>query len=152
MASLLWAPFRAYAAASRARPLVMAVATAGVQSCAADAIAQLVVEKRDRLDPRRNALFVSFGLLYVGGFQYWLYSIKFVQWNSFFLKFDRTPLGAAPAKALVDQLLHVPALYFPTFYAFKALQEGRPLLGDESSALSRYRTEVRLPACVDGNP
>ena len=59
----------AYSAAARARPVATAVSTAGVQTWMADGIAQLVVEKRETLDQRRSALFATFGVMYVGGFQ-----------------------------------------------------------------------------------
>jgi hypothetical protein len=38
--------------------------------------------------------------------------------------YTHTHTGAPISRALVDQLVHVPAVYFPSFYAFKAVVEG----------------------------
>jgi protein Mpv17 len=133
---------RAYSQAARARPLATAIVTAGLQTWAADGIAQLVVERRTRLDLRRSALFAGFGVMYIGGFQYFLYSVAFVRFTTFFERVGTvTRLGQHVARALIDQLGHVPTIYFPSFYALKAVAEGRPLIRGECSAASLYRKE-----------
>ena len=78
-------------------PFATGVITAGVQTTAADAFAQLVVEKREKIDWRRNAIFTGFGIFYVGGFQYYLYSVKFKQWCGWITK-SSGHIGAAPVK------------------------------------------------------
>ena len=37
-----------------------------------DALTQLAIERRERLDARRLAFFTAFGFAYLGGFQYWI--------------------------------------------------------------------------------
>jgi hypothetical protein len=39
-----------------------------------------VVEGREEMDWTRHAVFCTFGFAYLGGFQYWLYNVKFAQW------------------------------------------------------------------------
>ena len=46
-----------------------------------------VIERREEFDFTRHAAFCAFGFAYLGGFQYWLYNIKFTQ------------VGAAPGAA-----------------------------------------------------
>ena len=38
-----------------------------------------VIERREDFDFTRHAAFCAFGFAYLGGFQYWLYNIKFTQ-------------------------------------------------------------------------
>jgi hypothetical protein len=61
-----------------------------------------IVEGRKEVDWTRNAAFTIFGFAYLGGFQYWLYNVKFTQLCA--------PLtarvghkGVAPIKTLLDQ-------------------------------------------------
>jgi hypothetical protein len=79
---------------------------------------------------------------HASGFQYLLYSVAFVRWSRFFETVgSASGLGAPVTRALVDQLGHVPAIYFPSFYALKAVVEGRPLAGGDEGAIGRYRAE-----------
>ena len=38
-----------------------------------------VIEGREEMDWKRHSIFVTFGFLYLGGFQYYLYNVKFSQ-------------------------------------------------------------------------
>lgn len=38
-----------------------------------------VIERRENMDWTRHAVFCTFGFAYLGGFQYYLYNIKFTQ-------------------------------------------------------------------------
>jgi len=38
-----------------------------------------VIEKREDIDWKRHFVFVTFGFVYLGGFQYYLYNVKFTQ-------------------------------------------------------------------------
>ena len=42
----------------------------GVKTCVADILVQTQYEKRETIDWRRNFVFSSFGLCYLGAFQY----------------------------------------------------------------------------------
>ena len=59
-------PIRAYAAASRAAPFSVAFATCALKGSASDTIAQLQVEKKERMDLRRNLAFAVFSGAYLG--------------------------------------------------------------------------------------
>ena len=49
----------------------------GVKTCVADILVQKTYEQRETIDWRRNFVFSSFGLCYLGAFQYVQYSIWF---------------------------------------------------------------------------
>ena len=90
-------------------------------------------------------MFTTFGFFYLGGFQYYLYNVKFAQWCGTITRMSGH-LGSAPFKTFLDQFIHHPFIYFPTFYALKATIEQRPLLEGADSALARYRSEI-LQSC-----
>jgi hypothetical protein len=131
----------AYGSVAKASPFVTGFATTGLKTTAADIFAQKVVEKKEEIDWRRNAMFTTFGFLYLGGFQYYLYNVKFAQWCGAITRMSGH-LGSAPFKTFLDQFIHHPLLYFPTFYALKATIEQRPLIEGADSALARYRSEI----------
>ena len=130
-----------YASLAAQAPFPTGFITTGIKTTSADLFAQLVVEKREKVDWRRNALFTTFGFCYLGGFQYWLYNVQFTKWCGFITK-NAGHLGSAPVKTFIDQFLHHPMMYFPVFYSLKATVEGRPLIEGPDSALSRYRAEA----------
>jgi hypothetical protein len=131
----------AYGSIAKTSPFLTGFITTGLKTTAADAFAQKIVEKREEIDWRRNAMFTTFGFFYLGGFQYYLYNIKFAQWCGTITRMSGH-LGSAPFKTFLDQFIHHPLLYFPTFYALKAAVEQRPLLDGKDSALERYKAEI----------
>jgi len=115
-----------YDATARQWPLTTGIVTTVIKTSAADLIAQKVVERREKVDWRRQGLFAFFGITYLGGFQYYLY-------NSFFSSICKPitnvvgHLGVAPVKVFIDQCIHHPFCYFPCFYSLKGLVEGRTI-------------------------
>ena len=55
------------------QPLAFGIAVSALKTSAADALAQLRLEQRQRMDWRRNGLFFAWGALYLGGVQYFIY-------------------------------------------------------------------------------
>lgn len=68
-----------YNATALAHPVTTGVVTTGLKTSAADLFAQKVVERREEMDWARHAVFCTFGFAYLGGFQYYLYNVKFSQ-------------------------------------------------------------------------
>ena len=131
----------AYNSMAKISPFTTGFLTTGLKTTAADAFAQKVIEKRQDIDWRRNAMFTTFGFFYLGGFQYYLYNVKFVQWAPMF-KRNFGHYGSAMIQVFLDQFVHHPLLYFPTFYALKATIEQRPLIEGRNSAVTRYQAEI----------
>ncbi|GBG00328.1 hypothetical protein Rsub_13098 [Raphidocelis subcapitata] len=130
---------RAYNAHAQRRPFAVGTVTTVVKTSAADAFAQLVLEDTPPadFDWKRHGLFCGFGLVYLGGFQYYLYNHLFVRWCA--------PItaavghkGAAPVKTFIDQAIHHPFCYFPVFYGLKGAVEGRPL----ASTWGKYKADL----------
>ena len=91
----------------------------------------MVAEKRkfDEIDWKRNGIFVVFGFAYLGGFQWWLMVTKYRQWFptmdrfaklSFAAKLkDKAGLLDAAKMVVFDVVVHLPMIYFPTYYTVK---------------------------------
>lgn len=126
-----------YNRTAEASPLLTGIITSGLKTSAADLFAQKVIEKKKEIDWTRHAVFCSFGFAYLGGFQYYLYNVKFTQWcGPLTQRFGHR--GTAPIKVFIDQAIHHPFLYFPVFFSMKAVVSGKPL----SSAVEKYKSEI----------
>jgi len=135
------APFcsvgRWYNETAKRHRLSTGIWTSGLKTGAADAFAQKVLEGREEMDWKRHATFCTFGFLYLGGFQYWLYNVKFTQWcGPITARFGHK--ASAPIKTFIDQALHHPFVYFPVFYGIKASVSGKPM----SYAVDKYKSEI----------
>ena len=138
---LALAPFASlgtwYNNTAKAHPLATGIWTSGLKTSAADLFAQKVIEGKKEIDWTRHAVFCTFGFAYLGGLQYWLYNVKFTQWcGPITAKFGHK--ASAPIKTFIDQAIHHPFLYFPTFYAIKAKVSGQPM----SYAVNKYKSEI----------
>ena len=100
------------------RPLAFAVGISCVKAVAADAFAQCVVEGH-ALDPQRAAVFAIFGAMYCGAVQHGVYFIALPACAR--LLGASTKMAKAATQLALDQGLHSPLLYFPSFYATQAL-------------------------------
>ena len=96
------------------------------------------------IDWRRNMVFTAFGCVFLGGVQYWVYSIKFQQWFPHAGAFaaasmrnklkDRAGQWALLQQIAFDNILFNPFIYLPVFYTFKAsIQRGGDVPGDEGA-------------------
>lgn len=126
-----------YNSAAKAHPVITGVVTSGVKTTVADMFAQKVVEQRDEIDWKRNLVFTLFGYTYLGGFQYYLFNVKFSQWCAPITRLVGHR-GVAPVKTALDQFVHHPFMYFPAFFSMKTALEGKPM----SHAVERYKAEA----------
>ena len=127
----------------KAQPFVFNLGVAAAKTSAADLMTQTVVEKKsfpNGIDWKRNASFTVFGLPYLGGFQYWLQVNMFrkmfvgtalfarsrrcpawTRWQ----KWSTPPLSVIAKQIAFDIAIHMPFMYFPTFYCVKELVRAR---------------------------
>jgi hypothetical protein len=117
-------------------PFYFQLGIATVKTSAADLLAQVVGEQKsfDEIDWKRNGVFVVFGFAYLGCFQWYLMVNKYRQWFptmdrfaklSFAAKLkDRAGLLDAAKMVLFDVTIHLPVMYFPTYYAVKEFVGG----------------------------
>lgn len=118
-------------------PFVFQLGVATCKTSAADLLAQMVAEKKslNEVDWKRNFIFVVFGFAYLGVFQYWLMMNKFRQWFPTMDRFAKLPFaeklkdkaGILDAAKMVvfDVTVHLPMIYFPTYYTVKEFVGGK---------------------------
>jgi Mpv17 / PMP22 family len=106
------------------------------KTAVADLMVQMVAEGKSltEVDWKRNGIFVVFGFAYLGGFQWFLMVHKYRQWFPTMDKFAKMsfaeklkyPAGILDAGKMVlfDIFVHLPLLYFPTYYSVKEFVGG----------------------------
>mgnify|MGYP006191179741 CR=1 FL=1 len=136
----------------KAQPFVFNLGVAACKTSAADLLTQTVVEKKafpGDVDWRRNGAFTCFGFAYLGGFQYWLQVTMFRRLFAGMDKVAEMPLS----KKLVDPFalsvigkqiafdvaIHMPFMYFPTFYVVKQAVQGPPGGNVVVDGLTKYK-------------
>jgi hypothetical protein len=130
-------------------PFIFGVGLTAAKTAGVDVAVQSLAEKKSAIDWRRTSIFLTFGVVYLGAWQYCLF-VKIM---------PRLVPGAAAfaAKSVRDKLqdghglrglllqtvvengINNPLLYFPIFYTIKEyLEHGRPQDG-----LHKYRLHWR---------
>jgi len=121
---------------TKENPFLFQLGVATAKTSAADLMVQTVVERKkwDEIDWTRNGIFVLFGFTYLGGFQYWIMINKYRQWFPTMDRFGKLPLkdkikdtaGILDAIKMVcfDVFVHLPWMYFPSYYACKEIVSG----------------------------
>jgi len=117
-------------------PFIFQLGIATAKTSAADLIVQTVVERKTlgEVDWKRNGIFVVFGFVYLGGFQYWIMVSKYRQWFPTMDRFGKLPLAEkikdtagildAIKMVLFDVTIHLPLMYFPSYYVTKEFVSG----------------------------
>lgn len=123
-------------AIAKEHPFLFQLGVATVKTSGADLMAQVVAEGKslDEVDWKRNGIFVVFGFAYLGGFQYYLMVNKYRQWFPTMDRFaklsfaeklkDTAGILDAGKMVLFDVIVHLPMMYFPTYYAVKEFVGG----------------------------
>ena len=126
----------AFARLGQKFPFAFNLGVATTKTSAADVLTQTVVERKSfgDIDWKRNASFAVFGFAYLGGFQYWLQVNMFSRWFAGAREFtelsfraklkDTAGLVTTGKQIAFDILLHMPFMYFPTFYCVKEAVQG----------------------------
>jgi hypothetical protein len=117
-------------------PFAFQMIVATGKTMAADLMTQTVAERKslDEIDWKRNGIFVVFGFVYLGGFQWWLMVHKYRQWFPTMDRFAKLPFAEklkdtaglieAAKMVIFDITIHLPLLYFPTYYTVKEFVGG----------------------------
>lgn len=116
---------------AKEHPFAFQLAIATGKTSAADLMCQMVAERKslNEVDWKRNAVFVVFGFAYLGCFQYYIQVTKYRQWFPTMDRFAKLPFAEklkdtagildAAKMVLFDVVVHLPLMYFPTYYAVK---------------------------------
>lgn len=136
----------ALARLARTHPFKFGMAFSSFKTTFCDFMVQKYVEKREEVDFRRLGFFFAFGLGYLGGVQYSIYVPIFGRLFPGAAGFAAKPIAekmadvagqrAVVAQVFLDQFVHHPIIYFPTFYACKEILAG----GSASDGLRKYAT------------
>ena len=117
-------------------PFAFQLMVATGKTSAADLMCQVVAERKkwEEIDWKRNGIFVVFGFAYLGGFQYWLMVTKYRQWFPTMDRFAKMSVaeklkdtaGILDALKMIvfDLTVHLPIIYFPTYYTVKEFVGG----------------------------
>jgi len=98
-----------------------------LKTSTADLLVQKIVEKKESINLKRNALFTFFGFSYLGSWQYYLY-------NHLLERNFKSPI----TKVFIDQCIHHPFLYFPVFYTLKSIVYDQEL----RTAFQEYKNNI----------
>jgi hypothetical protein len=135
-------------------PLAFGVGISAAKTSLGDYIAQIHLEKKQHLDLRRSAVFFAWGAFYLGGVQYFVYSVLFPRVlfpsaASFVAKpvsqrlADRAGQLVVLKQVVLDQFVHHPFMLFPCFYVVKEFIEvGAMKAGTMQDALGKYRANI----------
>jgi len=151
-AALVRGVLPAIASVGRKHPCLFGCAVTTLKTASADIFTQKVIQKKPTVDLKRVGLFATFGLLYMGAFQYGLYNFAYTRMFPAAANFASYPLrqkltdgrGAAAVcgKVAFDQFVHWPFLAFPCFYTTKhAIEHGEV---HPRSAIKAYRGNMWL--------
>ena len=142
------------AALPRTRPFASGVAISCVKTVAADAMAQIYIERREKLDRRRSAIFAAWGACYLGGVQYFIYvhlfaRVLFPSAAAFVAKpvverlADRAGQMVVLKQVALDQFIHHPFVLFPAFYCVKeGIEQGIVSAATARTAIAKYRSNM----------
>jgi len=144
-------PFSRFARIPIEHPFAFGVTLSTFKTSLSDLIVQKGIEGRDEIDWPRNFTFASFGCFYLGCFQYGLYVKGFTRLfpnaESFAKKSireklkDKKGLLCLFKQVFLDQGIHHPLIYFPTFYMTREfVTADKP---DYGKSLSLYRNNIQ---------
>lgn len=117
-------------------PFAFQMIVATLKTSGADIVCQTVAEGKSfgEIDWKRNGIFVVFGFAYLGGFQWYIMVNKYRQWFPTMDRFaklsfaeklkDTAGILDAAKMVLFDVTVHLPMMYFPTYYTVKEFVSG----------------------------
>lgn len=122
----------------KTRPLLVSLLGNTVKTASADIITQKYIDEKEHLDMRRLAVFTTFGCVYLGGWQYFLFNKLFVRCERAMAVAKLKPLMRSSILTFLDLGVHTPLMYYPCFYGIKSNLEGK----DINHTLSTYKTNI----------
>jgi hypothetical protein len=121
---------------AQSNPFAFQVAVSTAKTGAADLMTQTCVDGKSlsQVDVKRNLVFIVFGAVYLGGFQWWIQVTQFRKWFPGMDRFanasmaeklkDTQGMISAVKQICFDVFVHLPFMYFPAFYATKEFCQG----------------------------
>lgn len=131
-----WAAVKCF---PKENPFVFQLLLATCRSAGADFMTQVVAQGTpfSEVDWRQNLIFVVFGFAYLGCFQWFLMIDVYAKWFPSMKRFaqlsptdklkDKEGIMDAVKMVLFDIFVHIPLIYFPSFYTVKEFVVGTSL-------------------------
>lgn len=141
----------------KTNPFAFQLMVATTKTSVADVLVQVVAEKKkwNEIDWRRNGIFVVFGFAYLGCFQWFLMVNKYRQWFPTMDRFAKLSFAAklkdtaglidAAKMVVFDVCIHMPMMYFPSYYFAKELVVGNSFnpIDWAKDGLTKYKTNMK---------
>ena len=104
-------------------PLLVSLVGNTIKTASADIITQKYLENKKELDLQRLSVFTSFGLVYLGGWQHFLFNKLFVRCENIMTLAKYKPISKSVILTFLDLGVHTPLMYYPSFYMIKGYLE-----------------------------
>lgn len=108
-------------------PLFVSLVGNTIKTASADIITQIYLENKNELDLQRLSVFTTFGLVYLGGWQHYLFNKLFVRCQSIMTKASYKPIRQSAILTFLDLGVHTPLMYYPSFYLIKGYLENKTI-------------------------
>jgi hypothetical protein len=124
------------------RSLFVSLVSNTVKTASADYITQKYIEGNKEIDNKRLALFTSFGLVYLGGWQYYLFNKVFVNCDNILSKRGFKRPYKSAILTFLDLGIHTPLMYYPSFYAIKGYLDNKSMYDSLTMYQSNFKTDL----------
>lgn len=121
----------------RRNAFVIGSSVTGAKTMAADLLVQTQYEGRETIDWRRNFVFSSFGLCYLGAFQYVQYTLWLPR------LFPGTGAWVVSQRVFFDQVINTGMWYYPLFYMVQScVMQNQLDVPTAAEGIERYKRNV----------
>jgi len=155
-------PYRLITFVGSRHPFAFGTVVASAKTGMADFIVQKYVERNEKIDRRRLALFSFWGFFWCGTVQYFIYvklfaQVLFPSVRGFVSKSISGKLADKQGQLIVlkqvalDQFVHHPFFVFPAFYTLKCIVESEDALSPSGyflKGLGNYRNNITTDLTV----
>lgn len=108
-------------------PLFVSLVGNTIKTASADIITQKYLENKKELDLQRLSVFTSFGFVYLGGWQHFLFNNLFVKCEKIMTLAKYKPISQSIILTFLDIGIHTPLMYYPSFYMIKGYLENQSM-------------------------
>ena len=129
-----------YSAQLASKPLRTNVITAGLLALGSDIICQAVLEQKKHLDLRRTLAITAFGAFYNGGICTLVYPLYF---KVLPMALRQTSLRRGLGTTLLDNGIHTPMFYIPTFFLSTGMLQGDSLAKSVETMKAGYLEAIK---------
>ena len=120
-------------------PLFVSLVGNTIKTAYADIITQKYLENKKQLDLQRLCVFTSFGFVYLGGWQYYLFNNLFVRCEKIMTLSKYKQFSRSIVLTFLDIGVHTPLMYYPSFYVIKGYLEKQSI----NNIIETYNVNIK---------